>query len=136
MVLAGEACGIFHRGLYVDTDYGRAIMAERNTAETEAAEKMSHTRCDRCDQVSGCCLNFDGAPCRKLRSAEPNNFDRLHEMDVKSLADFFVMCHACPPNWPDFCMQYYENGRGGIGCNACWCAWLEEEQKRKRGKTT
>ena len=58
MVLAGGACCFFHRGLYADTDYGRVIMAGRNTAEMEAAEKMSTSvmrcfeytiTCDRCE---------------------------------------------------------------------------------------
>ena len=97
---------------------------------------MSHTLCDRCDQVSGCCLNFDGAPCRKLRSAEPNNFDRLHEMDVKQLAAFHA-AHPCPPGRLAGKNACFSDGHSMEKCTACWLIWLEsEEQKRKRGKTT
>ncbi len=71
---------------------------------------MGHSLCNRCDQYFGCCLNFDGKPCRKLRSVEPTNYDRVMEMDVEQLANLFAT--FCP----ELSAHY-------------WTEWLNKETK-------
>ena len=71
---------------------------------------MGHSLCNRCDQYFGCCLNFDGKPCRKLRSVEPTNYDRVMEMDVEQLAN--LLATFCP----EFSAHY-------------WTEWLNKETK-------
>lgn len=95
---------------------------------------MSHSLCDRCDQVSGCCLNYDGKPCQKLRSVEPNNYDRIRDMDVEEMSDMFSRIAGCPLNVMDNCP---EGRQPDDSCNvrACWLIWLNTERKRKKVKT-
>lgn len=89
---------------------------------------MSHSLCNRCEQYSGCLLNFDGKPCRTLRSVEPTNYDRLTEMSAEQLAAFHA-AHPCPPE--------KNTGRricliGDISvdkCTACWLEYLNAETK-------
>lgn len=71
---------------------------------------MGHALCNRCDQYSGCCLNFDGKPCRKLRSVEPTNYDRVMEMGVEQLAN--LLATFCP----ELSVHY-------------WTEWLNKETK-------
>ena len=71
---------------------------------------MAHSLCNRCDQYSGCGLNFDGKPCRKLRSVEPTNYDRIMEMDVDRLAHFLTGLD------PSMSVRY-------------WADWLKSEAK-------
>lgn len=45
------------------------------------------TLCDRCEHAGSCLLEFDGAVCRKLRTAEPTNSDELRQLSDEDLAD-------------------------------------------------
>lgn len=47
------------------------------------------TLCDRCEKAARCLLNFDGIPCKKNRTVEPTNYDRLISKTPEELADFF-----------------------------------------------
>ena len=49
------------------------------------------TLCDRCEKAARCLLNFDGIPCKKNRTVEPTNYDRLISKTPEELADFFYM---------------------------------------------
>lgn len=71
---------------------------------------MGYSLCNRCDQYAGCCLNYDGKSCRKLRSVEPNNYDRLMDMDVDRFARFLAAID------PSMSVQY-------------WTNWLKSEAK-------
>ena len=82
---------------------------------------MGHSLCNRCDQYFGCCLNFDGKPCRKLRSVEPTNYDRVMEMDVRQLADFLAGNHCPPGKLYGVCPK--EN------CADCWFEYLNRKTK-------
>ena len=46
------------------------------------------TLCDRCDIAASCLLNYDGVPCRKNRTVEPTNADRLRAMTDEDLAEW------------------------------------------------
>ena len=101
---------------------------------------MSHSLCNRCEHYSGCLLNFDGKPCRKLRSVEPTNYDRIMEMDAEQLASFNAE-YSCPPGKEmETCPNYAMNA--GIGdlrdvfkrkCTACWLEYLNTETKEDLG---
>ena len=75
------------------------------------------TLCDRCEKAVGCLLNFDGILCRKNRTVEPTNADRIRSMTDEELAkmlwDEEPWCTAerkCVPS-----------------CKDCLAAWLKEE---------
>ena len=44
------------------------------------------TLCDRCKEYARCCLNYDGDNCRKSRTVEPTNADRIRSMTDEELA--------------------------------------------------
>lgn len=46
------------------------------------------TLCDRCKEYARCCLNYDGDNCRRSRTVEPTNADRLRAMSDEELAEF------------------------------------------------
>lgn len=46
--------------------------------------------CDRCGEAMHCLLNYDGKACRKNRTVEPNNADRIRAMSDEELADFLA----------------------------------------------
>ena len=89
---------------------------------------MSHSLCNRCDKHSGCYLNFDGKPCRKLRSVEPTNYDRIMEMDEERLAAFNAE-YSCPPGKIMEQCPDYATGPFMSNCTACWLAYLTTETK-------
>lgn len=49
------------------------------------------TLCDRCKEYARCCLNYDGENCRRSRSVEPTNADRIRSMTDEELAGFISM---------------------------------------------
>lgn len=60
------------------------------------------TLCDRCKEYARCCLNYDGDNCRRSRTVEPTNADRIRSMDNYDLAIFLenVSCkHADIESW-------------------------------------
>lgn len=44
------------------------------------------TLCDRCKEYARCCLNYDGNNCRRNRTVEPTNADRIRSMTDEELA--------------------------------------------------
>ena len=44
------------------------------------------TLCDRCEEYTHCCLNYDGGNCRRSRTVEPTNADRIRSMTDEELA--------------------------------------------------
>lgn len=44
------------------------------------------TLCDRCDMAASCLLNYDGIPCRKNRTVQFTNADRIRVMSDEKLA--------------------------------------------------
>ena len=84
------------------------------------------TLCDRCDIAASCLLNYDGVPCRKNRTVEPTNADRIRAMTDEELAEWFAArVTNANDNCPDkhgykFCLE--KNG-----CPACWLDWLRQE---------
>ena len=89
---------------------------------------MSHSLCNRCEHYSGCLLNFDGKPCRKLRSVEPTNYDRIMEMDEEQLAAFNAE-YSCPPGKVMEDCPDYKEGPFMRKCTACWLEYLTTETK-------
>ena len=82
------------------------------------------TLCDRCEKQFSCLLNYDGVPCRKNRTVEPTNYDRLISKTPEELAELFMHL-TCP----------YSIG-GKVDCNAenkgcyqCWLDWLKQEEE-------
>ena len=82
------------------------------------------TLCDRCDIAASCLLNYDGVPCRKNRTVEPTNADRIRAMSGEELAkkmsglESFAL--TCGGGWPP----------------EKWLDWLRQEATQKgEGKT-
>lgn len=76
--------------------------------------------CDRCKEYARCCLNYDGGNCRRARTVEPTNADKIRSMTDEELASLFSDFrheHWCPPDAGD-CVEY---------CTDCWLAWLKQE---------
>ena len=84
------------------------------------------TICDRCKEYARCCLNYDGDNCRRNRTVEPTNADRIRSMTDGELAEFLYnvwkeqdtlskeVCERC--------------GGTDIGCQPnCWLDWLKQE---------
>lgn len=46
------------------------------------------TLCDRCKEYARCALNYDGDNCRRIRTVEPTNADRIRSMTDEALAGF------------------------------------------------
>lgn len=81
------------------------------------------TLCDRCDIAASCLLNYDGVPCRKNRTVEPTNADRLRAMTDEELARWIMSIEpaACPfrDDHGDDCHFTH--------CRDCWLEWLKQE---------
>ena len=43
--------------------------------------------CDRCDKYASCLLNYDGPACRRNRTTQPTNGDRIRAMSDFELAE-------------------------------------------------
>lgn len=62
------------------------------------------TLCDRCDICMSCLLNYDGPACRRNRTVEPTNADRIRAMTDEELAkkmsglESFAL--TCGGGWP------------------------------------
>lgn len=84
------------------------------------------TLCDRCSIAARCLLNYDGIPCRKLRTVEPTNADRIRAMSDETLAGFLAFT-GCPLKvMVSLCPSRHNSDKK---CNArrCWLDWLKQE---------
>lgn len=73
------------------------------------------TLCDRCGFEMSCLLNYDGISCRKNRTIEPTNADRIRAMTDEELASWIV---------------HKTDGRGFDGYKErvnAWLDWLRQE---------
>lgn len=68
------------------------------------------TLCDRCKEYARCALNYDGDNCRRIRTVEPTNADRIRSMTDEELAA-----------WLD--------DRAMLPVNGLWLDWLRQEAK-------
>lgn len=74
------------------------------------------TLCDRCGIAASCLLNYDGVPCRKNRTVEPTEADRIRAMSDKKLAHYLNNVET--------------DGRVyGPQGEAYWLDWLRQEAK-------
>ena len=89
---------------------------------------MSYSLCNRCDNYGVCGLNYDGKPCRKLRTVEPTNYDRIMDMDAEQLAAFLVK-RGCPPGKHEKTSCFKDWKEVESRCTACWLEYLNEETK-------
>lgn len=75
------------------------------------------TLCDRCKEYARCALNYDGDNCRRSRTVEPTNADRIRAMTDEELAkkisgiESFAL--TCGGGWPP----------------EKWLDWLRQEAK-------
>lgn len=77
------------------------------------------TLCDRCKEYARCCLNYDGDNCRRSRTVEPTNADRIRSMTDEELAELLVSTDGdFPPNCEDVPVRKLE---------AYWLDWLRQE---------
>lgn len=82
------------------------------------------TLCDRCDNAMHCLLNFDGVPCRKIRTVEPSKADYIRSMSNEELADFIAKAlYGMLGGQP--CLV----GNGFEDCKNRWLNWLNQEVK-------
>ena len=70
------------------------------------------TLCDRCKEAARCCLNYDGKNCRRSRTIEPTNADKIRAMTDEELAEF--LCDV----WRDGCQP------------GDWLNWLKQEVRK------
>jgi len=67
------------------------------------------TLCDRCKEYALCCLNYDGGNCRRARSVEPTNADRIRSMSDEEFSHFLfgIQCAPAsrPKEWLDWLKQ-------------------------------
>lgn len=85
------------------------------------------TLCDRCEKQFSCLLNYDGVPCRKNRTVEPTNYDRIISKTPEEMAEFLNQDGVCPPEriYPDSCPNC-DRVTLKVCCD-CWLDWLKEE---------
>ena len=78
--------------------------------------------CDRCDIYMSCLLNYDGPACRRNRTVEPTNADRIRAMTDEELAAFLnpVTCRDCPIDDKSKC------GKDGVDCGHRILDWLRK----------
>lgn len=88
------------------------------------------TLCDRCKEYAHCCLNYDGDNCRRSRTVEPLNADRIRSMTDGELAEKIgesIDCEVCKT------MHHSESGecpcRPHQACVDFWLDWLRQEAK-------
>ena len=72
------------------------------------------TICDRCKEYARCCLNYDGDNCRKSRTVEPTNADRIRSMTDEELAEYLYV-KTCEDGYPQFTSRND------------WLEWLRQE---------
>ncbi len=70
------------------------------------------TLCDRCEEYARCCLNYDGDNCRRIRTVEPTNADRIRSMSDEELAEWLEDRTMLPINglWLDWLKQEVKDG--------------------------
>ena len=69
--------------------------------------------CDRCGEAMHCLLDYDGKACRKNRTVEPNNADRIRAKTDEELAEWLAKNdpECDPPEWwLDWLKQEAEDG--------------------------
>ena len=82
------------------------------------------TLCDRCKEYARCALNYDGDNCRRIRTVEPTNADRIRSMSDEELAKQFndvrtsFKCVICGDG--KRCFGFDE-------CEDCWLDWMKQE---------
>ena len=87
------------------------------------------TLCDRCDIYMRCLLNYDGPACRRNRTVEPTNADRIRAMTDEELAKLLADAQ-CPSDLggTDKCENPPPQTRlDSILCRECWLDWLRQE---------
>lgn len=78
------------------------------------------TLCDRCKEYARCALNYDGDNCRRSRTVEPTNADRIRSMTDEELAGFIYS-------------QIIDRNIG-VPVEA-WLDWLKKENEGWQGTT-
>ena len=58
------------------------------------------TLCDRCKEYARCCLNYDGDNCRRIRTVEPTNADRIRSMSDEEFSHFLFGIQCAPASKP------------------------------------
>ena len=83
------------------------------------------TLCDKCEIAAICLLDYDGVACRKSRTVEPTNGDRIRAMTDEELAKLIsdddgccIPAGKCPEEFVS---------KGFLKCRACWLKWLQQE---------
>lgn len=82
------------------------------------------TLCDRCKEYARCCLNYDGDNCRRIRTVEPTNADRIRSMTDEELAEMMAHgnCGYCKIH--DYCFSQKD-----VDCDEACLDWLRKEVK-------
>ena len=96
---------------------------------SEATPVPDHgSLCDRCDKYASCLLNYDGPACRRNRTTQPTNADRIRAMSDEELAEFFGMLPCCPTgtDLEELCYPL-ESCEGTDLQVKCWLKWLKKE---------
>lgn len=75
------------------------------------------TLCDRCDIYMSCLLDYDGIPCRKNRTVQPTNADRVRAKTDEELEEWYWWMHKE--------MMYYTDSYAFVH------NWLKQEIEEK-----
>ena len=86
------------------------------------------TLCDRCKIEASCLLNYDGKLCRKNRTVEPTNADRLRAMTDEELATWIdrIQADAYERGMMETPIVDYPN------IYSEWLDWLKQEVGNER----
>ena len=86
------------------------------------------TLCDRCKIAASCLLNYDETLCRKNRTVEPTNADRLRAMTDEELATWIdrIQADAYERGMMETPIVDYPN------IYSEWLEWLKQEVGNER----
>ena len=82
--------------------------------------------CSRCEKSSVCLLNYDGVPCREIRTVEPTRMDYLRAMTVREFAEWLDY-EFRKAEWCDTDKLVNRECEDKDACIECVAAWLIEE---------
>ena len=87
------------------------------------------TLCDRCEKQLSCLLDYDGVPCRKNRTVEPTNYDRIITKTPEELAMLLGAPTIVSPPWCDMNYDCPYIDQDPARCDLCALDWLRQEAK-------
>ena len=83
------------------------------------------TLCDRCKEYARCALSYDGDNCRRSRTVEPTNADRIRAMSDEELDKFLGEVQWDVAN---YCGDVTQKQKYPVPeQRGAWLNWLKQE---------